>query len=136
MTGTELTGLITRGDVQAVAAALRADGALVALRTDDGDTPLHMACWQKQVAIVGTILAYDPDVNARGCYGRTPLHYAVHEGRWISVPIVGVLLASGADPLIRDDNGFSVEDWAKIEMSDGLAEVLDMLRNAAGRKRQ
>jgi ankyrin repeat protein len=136
MTGAELTGLITRGEMQAVAAALRADAALVALRTEDGDTPLHIACWQKQVAIVGTILAYDPDVNAHGCYGRTPLHYAVHEGRWTSVPIVGVLLASGADPLIRDGNGMSVEDWAKIEMSDGLAEVLDMLRNAAGRKRR
>ena len=49
---------------------------------------------------------------------------------------MGVLLASGADPLIRDGNGFSVEDWAKIEMSDGLAEVLDMLRNAAERKRR
>jgi ankyrin repeat protein len=134
MTGAELTVLITRGDAQAVAAALRTDAALVTARTDDGDMPLHIACWQKQVAIVGTILAYAPDVNARGCYGRTPLHYAVHEGRWISVPIVGTLLASGADPLIRDGNGISVEDWAKIEMSDGLAEVLDMLRKAAGRK--
>lgn len=131
MTGSELSGLITKGNVQAVATALRANPALVASRTDANDTPLHIACWQKQVAIVGTILAYSPDVNARGCYGRTPLHYAVHEGRQISVPVVAVLLAAGADPLMRDDNGFSVEDWAKIEMSDGLAEVLEMLRKAS-----
>ena len=39
----------------------------------------------------------------------------------------------GADPAIRDDNGFSVEDWAKIEMSDGLAEVLDLLRRPSTR---
>ena len=71
-------------------------------------------------------------MNARGCYGRTPLHYAVHEGRAISVPILGVLLAMGADPSIVDDNGFSVEDWAKTEMSDGLAEVLEMIRRARG----
>jgi ankyrin repeat protein len=131
MTGSELSSLITKGNVQAVATALRANPALVAARTDANDTPLHIACWQKQVAIVGTILAYSPDVNARGCYGRTPLHYAVHEGRQISVPVVAVLLAAGADPLMRDDNGFSVEDWAKIEMSDGLAEVLEMLRKAS-----
>jgi ankyrin repeat protein len=135
MTAAELTGLITRGDMQAVAAALRADASIATMTTADGDTPLHIACWQKQVAIVGTILAYQPNVDAPGCYGRTPLHYAVHEGRWISVPIVGVLLACGADPSIRDGAGFSIEDWAKIEMSDGLAEVLDMLTRFRARER-
>jgi ankyrin repeat protein len=132
VTALQLADMIEHGDVRGVAEALRADPSLVAAKTPDGDTPLHLACWQKQIAIIGTIVAYRPDLNARGCYGRTPLHYAVHEGRAISVPIVGILLAMGADPLLRDDNGFSVEDWAKIEMYDGLAEVLDMLRRSAG----
>ena len=79
-------------------------------------------------------LAYRPDLNARGCYGRTALHYAVHEGGNISIPIVGLLLAMGADPLVRDDNGFSVEDWAKIEMYEGLDGVLDMLRRSPTRQ--
>ena len=128
----QLADMIEHGDVRGVAEALRADPSLVAAKTPDGDTPLHIACWQKQIAIIGTILAYRPDLNAHGCYGRTALHYAVHEGRAISAPIVGVLLAMGADPSFRDANGFSVEDWAKIEMYDGLAEVLDMLRRSAG----
>jgi ankyrin repeat protein len=132
VTATQLTDMIVRGDVRGVEEALRNDPSLVAAKTPDGDTPLHIACWQKQIAIIGIILAYRPDLNARGCYGRTPLHYAVHEGRAISVPIVGVLVAMGADPSIQDDNRFSVEDWAKIEMSDGLAEVLEMLRRPAG----
>ncbi len=132
VTALQLAGMIEHGDVRGVAETLRADPSLVAAKTPDGDTPLHLACWQKQIAIIGTIVAYRPDLNARGCYGRTPLHYAVHEGRAISVPIVGILLAMGADPSLRDDNGFSVEDWAKIEMYDGLAEVLDMLRRSAG----
>ena len=42
----------------------------------------------------------------------------------------------GADPTIRDDNGFSVEDWAKIEMSEGLADVLDLLRRATAKSRR
>jgi ankyrin repeat protein len=124
----QLAEMIERGDVPGVAKALRGDESLVLARTPDGDTPLHLACWQKQIAIIGTIVAYLPDLNAQGCYGRTPLHYAVHEGRAISVPIVGLLLAMGANPLLKDENGFSVEDWAKIEMADGLVEVLDMLR--------
>lgn len=127
-----LVYMIERGDVRGVSEALRDAPSLVAAKTPDGDTPLHVACWQKQIAIIGTILAYRPNVNARGCYGRTPLHYAVHEGRGISAPIVGVLLAMGADPSLLDNNGFSVEDWAKIEMYDGLAEVLDILRRSTG----
>jgi ankyrin repeat protein len=134
MSPEQMSDLITRGEVQAVAQALRADPALVSSTTRDGDTPLHIACWQKQIAIIGTILAYRPDLNARGCYGRTALHYAVHEGGNISIPIVGLLLAMGADPLVRDDNGFSVEDWAKIEMYEGLDGVLDMLRRSPRRQ--
>lgn len=130
----QLAYLTERGDVHRIPGALRVDSSPVAVKTADGDTPLHLACWQKQIAIMGTIRAYRSDLNARGCYGRTPLHYAVHEGRAISVSIVGVLLAMGADPSLLDDNGFSVEDWAKIEMYDGLAEVLDMLRRSAGQR--
>ena len=125
---TDFSDSITRGDVRAVADALRADPSLVTSRTADGDTPLHIACWQKQLAIIGIIAAYGPELDARGAYGRTPLHYAVHEGRDISVPIVGLLLGLGANPTIRDSKGFSVEDWAKIEMSDGLEDVLAMIR--------
>lgn len=132
MTADELADLITNGDGAAVAAALKSDPSLISARTAEGDMPLHIAAWQKQVGILGVLAAYHPDVNARGAYGRTPLHYAVHEGGKISVPIVGDLLDRGADPSIKDENGYSVEDWAKIEMDDGLPEVLALLRKKTG----
>src|SRR4051794_38368498 len=97
----DLDLLITRieeGDLAAISAALRADPSLANARTADGDTLLHIACWQKQSAIVQELLAYAPDVDARGFHDRTPLHYAVHEGDLASLPIVAALLARGADP--------------------------------------
>ena len=112
--------------------AVRSPPSSPVLRTPRGSMSNSLTSFSGRRSIIGTIVAYRPDLNARACYGRTPLHYAVHEGRAISVPIVGILLAMGADPLLRDDNGFSVEDWAKIEMYDGLAEVLAMLRRPTG----
>ncbi len=128
-----LIPLVERGDCDAVAAALRADPGLAHARTADGDTLLHFACWKKQVAIVMDIMGHGPDVAARGLYGRTPLHYAVHEGGPASIPVVAVLLAHGADPTIRDDNGFSVAEWAEVEMFAALDDVLTLLRAAPGR---
>ena len=46
----QLSDMIERGDVRGVAEALRIDPSLVAAKTPDGDTPLHIACWQKQIA--------------------------------------------------------------------------------------
>lgn len=131
----ELMDLIEHGDATAVSAAVRAEPYLARAKSQDGDTALHVACWQKQNAIVGTLLAYDPDVNARGAYGRTPLHYAVHEGTAGSAAIVAALLNAGANPDLRDDLGFTVEDWAKTEMDEGLAAVLDVLRRHRARAR-
>lgn len=70
----DLADLICEGDVNAVSEALRADPSLVSARTSDGDTLLHIACWQKQIAIIGAIFAFGPDVNLRGRFGRTPLY--------------------------------------------------------------
>lgn len=127
VTADDLADMIERGDVSGVTDALRADPSLASARTGDGDTPLHIACWQKQLAILATLLLYHPDVNARGDSGRTPMHYAVYEPGPLSAAVVGTLMAEGADPALRDDLGLTVEDAAKAGMDDGLAEVLDML---------
>jgi hypothetical protein len=118
------------GDVTGLGRLLREDPKWVHHKNCDDDTLLHFACWGKQIGVIGTLLAFSPDVNARGCYGRTPLHYAVHEGRQISVPIVSSLLAHGANPDIKDNNGYPPDDWARIEMVDGLVEVLELIAMA------
>jgi ankyrin repeat protein len=128
MTPDELTQCIEEGDINSVSAALRNDPTLIAKPDGEGNLPLHVACWQKQLGILGVLAAYGPDVNAHGSHGRTPLHYAVHEGDSNSAAIVSYLLDRGADPSLRDDLGYTLEGWAKVEMQDGLQVVLALLR--------
>jgi ankyrin repeat protein len=94
----------------------------------------------KTLNIVGLLSAHDADFNARGNRGRTALHYAVQDGRAISVPLVGSLLSFGADPSLRDDDGLTPADWARVQMRANLEEVLALLegerRPTRGRRRQ
>ncbi|MCY0991407.1 ankyrin repeat domain-containing protein [Nannocystis sp. ILAH1] len=112
----ELVEAVEQGSLAAVEQALNAEPGLVAARTGDEDTLLHIACWQKQTAIAALLLARGADPNARGCYGRTSLHYAVHDGRAVSVELVRQLLARGGDPWIAENNGFTADGWARQEM--------------------
>jgi hypothetical protein len=119
---------LVAADASTVAAALRDDPALVRATTAEHDTLLHLACWQKRADLVALLLNAGADVNVAGCYGRTPLHYAVHEGGPESVPLVAALRAVGASPTLTDDFGHTVAAWAEIEMVGALDEVLALLR--------
>jgi len=127
MTLDELIPLIEAGEADVVRKALRRQPELALARTSSGDTVLHLACWQKQLAMVELILAALPDVNARGDAGRTPLHYAVYEGRQVSVDLVRRLMERGANPGLKDDGGFTVAARARSEMTECLDEVLGLL---------
>lgn len=124
---------IEAGDDAAVLAAIADDPSCLVASTDDADTLLHLACWQKRLPLVEVLVVRGAALDARGCYGRSPLHYAVHEGTAASPAIVACLLAAGADPSARDDAGFSVEDWAKVELEADLADVLALLRRTGPR---
>lgn len=123
----ELTRAIEADADAEVAEALHRDPSLVSMTTQDGDTLLHIACRQKRAAIVQSLLAHEPDVDARGLHGWTPLHCAVSDGSRRSVPIVQMLMASGADPALQDDQGFSVSEWARRDMWEALDSVLELL---------
>jgi len=117
------------GDSKSVTHLLDGEPSLINMKSKEGDSVLHMACWGKQIGLIGILLDCGADVNGQGWLGRTPLHYSVHEGGAISVPIVHVLLQGGADPNIKDDKGFTPSDWAKIDMEDSpLVEVLKLLQ--------
>jgi TPR repeat protein len=86
-------------------------------------TPLHSAaigCYTNEaryVAVVKVLLGHRADVNARMRWNRTPLHCAA---LWGHPQILQVLLAAGADPTARDDNGYTALDLAVATGWPGL----------------
>ncbi len=81
--------------------------------------------------IVNLLLEFKADPNQRGINDYTPLHMAVAEG---NVPAVELLLASGADPLVRTriDHCETPREMAKRA---GLMDIVRLL-STHGRGRQ
>lgn len=126
----KLCAAIDAGDVAYVQDVIIKHPELGSVDCGYGETPLHVACYAKQGAIIGILLNVS-DVNAQADNGRTPLHCSVHDGDATTPAIVLGLIQEGANPNVKDHAGFTPEMWAKSEMSDGLKETLEELRRPA-----
>jgi ankyrin repeat protein len=121
---------IQRGDLETVKKLVSENPEQVHETLDTDDQPLHIACWQKYETIVKFLIQAGADVNSRGDFGNTPLHYAVFEGDEYSTPIVRALLAAGADPNLTDKrSGSTPLKWAQREHHDGLNESIRLLKS-------
>lgn len=118
-----------RGDLQTVKRLVAENPEVVNEVIETQDQPLHIACWQKYETIVRVLIQAGADVNSRGDFGATPLHYAVFEGDEYSTPIVKALLSAGADPNLVDNRASATPlKWAQREHHDGLAESIKLLK--------
>ena len=118
-----------RGDFHTVKRLLVEDPNVVHETTDTDDQPLHFACWQKHESIVALLIKHGADVNSRGDFQQTPLHYAVFEGDEYSTPVVQLLLVAGADPNLIDKRSSSTPlKWAQREHEEGLDESIELLK--------
>ncbi len=121
---------VGRGDVEMVRALLDKNPSLIHDRDCLKNEPLHAACWAKHLPVVSLLLERGADVNARGDFGETPLHYAIRDDGADSNAIVSLLLQSGADIEAKDERlQQNALGWALREFNNDLSPSIQMLRD-------
>src|SRR5689334_4828287 len=92
-------------------------------RTEHQQTLLHIAADNGDLDVIKLLIAHGADINARGYRNYTPLHLAVdgdcntsgRDGRVATeLPAAKLLIESGADESIRDDDGEIPRDTAVL----------------------
>ena len=93
-------------------------------RDDKSWTALHVAAENASISNVVTLLAYNIElINMVDTADQTALHVACKNGYG---DIVSVLLDSGADPFLPDQNGDTALDCAIKSNSQKATEILLM----------
>jgi uncharacterized protein len=106
------------------AQALIAAGADVNARSENelAVLPIHSAVAGGHDEVVAVLIGAGADVNATQRHGWTPLHGAAHNG---SLASVDRLLASGADPAARNDDGVDALALARQAGHEEIAARLE-----------
>lgn len=107
----------------ALAATLLADGASVAARDREADTPLTRAARAGHARLVDLLVKHGADLNERNLRGSTALFAAVENNR---TAIVEQLLALGAKP---DIPGRSALTPLAAAAFNGNVKIVDLLLN-------
>lgn len=112
------------GDVDRLREVLEASSGRPASFSDDGWTPLHLACFFGRPEAVRFLLDRGAPVEAtsRNATANRPLHAALAGGA--GREIVEALLESGADVTARGGGGFAPLHLAASRGSAGLVELL------------
>ena len=98
-----------RGHAAVASELLRAHPSLLHLRTDAGDSALHLAVYSGNMLLVEQLLDRGADINAQNKYGETALFYAARK----SMPaVVRLLLQRGADGSMSDCYDETAQDHA------------------------
>ncbi|XHS77277.1 ankyrin repeat domain-containing protein [Burkholderiaceae bacterium UC74_6] len=86
-----------------------------------GWTPLHYAASGTDEGVSDWLLQQGADINARAPNGSTPLMMAAKYGPYDLAP---KLLAAGADPKLRNEQGLTAADFAQAAGRDELQKLL------------
>ncbi len=109
------------GRADLVRTFLQKDKSLIGRKTDDGNTPLHVAARRGHANVAEVLLACGADVNARSDSDLTALHWAAARG---SAQVVRVLLSHKADPATKGGDDRTPLDIAR---QHGNKEIIQLL---------
>lgn len=124
------------GGHDGVVAVLLKNGADMESIDDSGDTPLLKACSDGQTAAAKLLIEAGAKVNVRNKSGRTPFHKVVGclvlakgeaDVRNRCLDLMDLLLASGANPRIKDSKGETPYDMATRR---GLTDIPEQISAA------
>jgi Ankyrin repeats (3 copies)/Ankyrin repeat len=124
---------VGRGDIETASRLLEAEPSSIHNRNEIDNQPLHEACWEKHPSMCRLLIDCGADVNARGDFGQTALHFAVRDGGDKAVEIVAMLVQAGADVDAKDDRlqenplGFALREY-----KDELKPAMRLLRKKGG----
>ena len=86
-----------------------------------GWTPLHYAATHGHLKVIALLLDKHAYIDAESPNGSTPLMMAAHYG---TPEAVKLLLESGADPLLKNQQGLSAIDFAQQAKRQDIAEIV------------
>lgn len=87
--------------------------------------PIHAAVAGKNAEVIDLILSSNPDVNARQQQGWTAIHSAAMHG---DLALLEKLLARGADPMVKNDDGKTPLDLAREKGHEHIVAPLEVIR--------
>jgi ankyrin repeat protein len=92
-------------------------------RGSDGDTPLHVLAWRKDLDGIQALIQAGADVNAIGDMGETPFHVAMHD----EFPgAIELFIKAGANPDIVSEFGQTPRSLA-LAIGGATAETFERL---------
>jgi ankyrin repeat protein len=120
----QFANAIESGDLNAVKALVEGghpvDTPIAYVEKDA--TPLYKAAGEGRTEIVRYLIAHGANVNYRGSeWGHTPLSEAAQRG---FDDVIDVLLKAGADPRVKDRNGYTAFAIAVLGGQNDVAESL------------
>lgn len=109
------------GDAERVKTLLTSDPKLIEARTEDGNTPLHLAALEGHAAVARVLLEHGAQVNARGLRQETPLHMAMYYGHR---EVAELLLDKRAEPNLQSATG---ETPLHVAARKGQRDLVELL---------
>lgn len=113
-------------DILNVVHACGQQGGVDIAEEETGATMLHLACTAGMSRVAGALLARGANANAGDKGGFTPLMHAALHGR---CDVLALLLAHGADPMLRSRAGYRALDVAPVEVVRYLQRLLAPIRS-------